>query len=385
MTVNDGVTLTLTPGTIVKFALNVQLTVYGTLDANGAETEEDWVVFTSLKDDEYGGDTDGVEEVPGPGDWRGIYLYGVSTNDGIGEFDYCRIRYGGDPASIDANVYFYYSDSGHFADSISEYSETDGLRISSCSPEITDSAFFSNSGCGINSSAPKIGLGNNLIYENGLDGIKLTGVADIVNNTIISNGDDGINCSGGNDVVIANNIIVSNLQYGISCSTNPMPDIFNNNVWDNTVGDYYTCEAGAGDISEDPLFVDLENHDFHLTDVSLCMDTGSNCAPVVDVRDKDDKPRFLDGDDNGTTIVDMGAYEFGDADNCTGDVDDDGDVDGDDLASFEAEFGYTDCSPEAPCGGDFDGDGYVGECDLAVFSSNFGRTECPLSPAAEWY
>jgi parallel beta-helix repeat protein len=95
VTVADGVTLTIPAGAVVKFDTAEQLTVYGTLQAIGSSVE--WIVFTSLKDDDYGGDTnaDGSITAPSAGDWRGIFLSGTSTNDGIGNFDYCRVRYGG--------------------------------------------------------------------------------------------------------------------------------------------------------------------------------------------------------------------------------------------------------------------------------------------------
>ena len=140
VTVNDNVTLTLPAGTIIKGGSTAQLTVNGTLDANGESGS--LVVFTSLLDDEYGGDTngDGTDTSPAAGDWYGIYLYGYSGNDGIGEFYWCRIRYGGSTdTSYDANVYFGYSDSGNFTDSISEYSAQDGVRVYDCSPTITNS------------------------------------------------------------------------------------------------------------------------------------------------------------------------------------------------------------------------------------------------------
>ena len=62
-------------------------------------------------------------------DWEGIYLEGSAGYTGIGEFDYCRIRYGGHTnGSADANIFFDDSDGGHFDNSFSEYSAQDGLK-----------------------------------------------------------------------------------------------------------------------------------------------------------------------------------------------------------------------------------------------------------------
>lgn len=86
-------TLTIEPGTIVKFASQKgmgigaggKLLVEGTADAP--------VIFTSAADDSYGGDTngDGSATSPDKGDWQYITL-GNSSNNSI---DYCKILYAG--------------------------------------------------------------------------------------------------------------------------------------------------------------------------------------------------------------------------------------------------------------------------------------------------
>ena len=73
VTVNAGATLTLSSGTILKFADNQSLIVNGRLLANGA-------VFTSIKDDEHGGDTNGDGPSVGTADdWGHIKLYGDNS------------------------------------------------------------------------------------------------------------------------------------------------------------------------------------------------------------------------------------------------------------------------------------------------------------------
>ncbi|MEW6609005.1 MAG: right-handed parallel beta-helix repeat-containing protein, partial [bacterium] len=121
----------------------------------------------------------------------------------------------------------------------------------------------------------------------------------ITNNTISGNDDDGIYCSSSSPQ-ITNNIIVNN-RYGIyKYSGNPNIDY--NDVWNNSSGDYYNCSAGAHDISQNPQFI--SSIDFHLQFSSPCIDQGLNTAPGIPDKDKDGKPRILNG------RVDMGAYEF---------------------------------------------------------------------------
>ena len=93
VTVAEGVTLTIDPGTVVKFqGYDSRLTVNGTLCAEG--TAESEIVFTSLKDDTYGGDTnnDGDGSSPAAGDWDKIHFSATSTQNLM---RYCFVQYAG--------------------------------------------------------------------------------------------------------------------------------------------------------------------------------------------------------------------------------------------------------------------------------------------------
>ena len=102
--------------------------------------------------------------------------------------------------------------------------------------------------------------------------------------------------------------------------------------------------AGTGNLNSDPLFADpdgpdddletCEDNDFRLQADSECMDRGYNSAPELPLADLDGKSRKIDGDNNGSYTVDMGAYEFGAL--YPGDFDGDGDLDGSDLATLAA-------------------------------------------------
>jgi parallel beta-helix repeat protein len=192
VTVSDDQKLTLTPGMIIKAETAGFLKVFGTLDASG-EAEKP-VIFTSLKDDAYGGDanSDGSGTSPAAGDWHGIHLDGNGVNDGIGEFDHSRIRYGGNSGgTADANIYFAYCHTGRFADSISEHSSQNGIKIFDSSPAIMDSV-------------------------------------------ITHSGGDGLYIFGASNPIITGNVFSHNSGYGVYFNNPPLPSLSGNTGEGNT-------------------------------------------------------------------------------------------------------------------------------------------------------
>jgi len=71
-----------------------------------------------------------------------------------------------------------------------------------------------------------------------------------------------------------------------------------NNVYSNTSANYSGVNAGTGDISQNPLFIDSSNGNFALQSTSPSIDTG--------------RPGSADADPDGTRN-DMGAYGGPDA------------------------------------------------------------------------
>ncbi len=73
-TIEIGATLTIEPGTIVKFDILSGIDVSGTLIADG--TADNKIYFTSLMDDSVGGDTDddGGLFPPSASDWDGFNI-----------------------------------------------------------------------------------------------------------------------------------------------------------------------------------------------------------------------------------------------------------------------------------------------------------------------
>jgi len=116
----------------------------------------------------------------------------------------------------------------------------------------------------------------------------------LVNCTVVSN----ITIFGTSGGILAsvatNSIVYYNLapQFG--------PNFFNSamNYCDTT-----PLPAGSGNITNEPVFVDLVNGDLHLQSNSPCINAGNN-AYVASATDLDGNPRIVGG------TVDMGAYEF---------------------------------------------------------------------------
>ena len=140
-----------------------------------------------------------------------------------------------------------------------------------------------------------------------------SGTVTFINNTVINNAADTF--AGGVHVYAAytggianfyNNIIRGNTASSTAdfYVNAPTTNGYNNNYH---VGSTWT--SSGGNIDADPAFIG--GGDYHLQTGSPCIDTGLNTAPGLPPRDGEGNTRIFDGNNDGNSIVDMGAFEYG--------------------------------------------------------------------------
>ncbi|MGD8454445.1 MAG: hypothetical protein PVJ57_21740 [Phycisphaerae bacterium] len=181
----------------------------------------------------------------------------------------------------------------------------------------------------------------------------------ITENTASENG-GAVHCISGN-TTLHNCIVWQNSTYALYRAACVM----------GTYSDIQDGWVGTGNIDEDPLFVDRENGDFHLSPDSPCIDAGApTFVPSPGVSDMDGQYRLWDGDEDGVAIVDMGADEFGSY--VLGDVTCDGAINNFDIRAFVLAITNPDTYAERypNCNaalGDLTGDGLVNNFDISPF------------------
>ncbi|MDA3814301.1 MAG: T9SS type A sorting domain-containing protein [Candidatus Cloacimonetes bacterium] len=141
----------------------------------------------------------------------------------------------------------------------------------------------------------------------------------IINNN--SNTGGGISFLNSNptlyNVTLSGNSAISN-GGGIYSTYNSYPNLVNCILWNNIPQEIYSSQdtitviysdiqggwEGEGNIDSDPLFVDITNEDYHLTENSPCIDAGDPNSPY----------------DPDGTIADMGAYYYDQSNSYSGPV-----------------------------------------------------------------
>jgi hypothetical protein len=164
--VATGVTLTVQPGTIVKFYVDSlthsSLVVDGTLRAEGNSASS--IYFTSFKDDSVGGDTngDGASSSATSGDWDVIQIGSAGTST----VSYAVARYGGRLTGI------FYNTGGTLNLSNAEVATSNqyGIYMTGGSVNVATSAIHNNTR-GITVNGGTLTIGSSDIYNNSDTGI----------------------------------------------------------------------------------------------------------------------------------------------------------------------------------------------------------------------
>lgn len=224
-TIPAGKTLTIEAGTVVKFSDGTALNIEGTLDANGSSAEP--VIFTSVKDDEYGGDmnSDGATTWPQYGIWKTIKITGSAS------LDYTKVRFGG---MQDFSATAWALINGENCDftahhSTFEFSGTYGIWLKNCTGTLDHNAIQYNNKHHTSDSTGLIGkdsslvISNNTFYDNNT-GLNLYSVA-----------------SGSYALSVTNNHFVENESGAISIS-NVYPVFSGNTAENNGINGIFVAE-----------------------------------------------------------------------------------------------------------------------------------------------
>jgi len=289
----------------------ISFTFYGRIVANGTVTDS--IKFTPLS---------------AATGWHGLRFYdGNISSLSANEISYCQFEQGyglGEDDDKNGGAIFCSNTSNLTIENsyfFQNYCEWDGGAVyleNSSSVNINDCMFLMND-CGFyGGSITVYGVSTNLIMANVL----------FVNNE--TQFGSGAACGITNCTTEAINITavdnVSPLSGGAFWVNGGTLNLYNSILWNNLPEDIFILDGtanvsnscisdgspGTFVISDDPQFINYAELDLHLSEISPCIDTGDETLvsfPLPNF-DLDGNERIIDGDENGTVIIDMGAYEF---------------------------------------------------------------------------
>lgn len=262
LTVPAGAELVIEPGVTVKFASGTSLKVSDGSTLTSVGTRALPIVFTSMKDDAHGGDTDGIDSTPTYNDWKYVSISGDAT------FGHTSFLYGGGAANS---------------------SESGMLIVNRHGTLVLDRCTLAHA-----------------LY----DGIFSYGKVKAVN-TVVYDCDRGVNTCGGTGVF--RNCVFDACRWSVMAEGGTgeyynciMTGFYGSRAWPTGWGAAYwngslmldhccvwSDRDGAENyrgsvrtiecLNEDPLFMDPDNGDFRLNPLSPCVDAANgDFAPNED-------------------------------------------------------------------------------------------------------
>ena len=256
LTIANGATVTIEPGVIVKFAAGKSLKVNsgGTLKVNGTRALP--VVFTSIKDDANGGDTngDGDKSVPNAGDWHQLCNYGT-VNIEHAKLLYCS-------AGNNQGALYPCAGTMRFKNSTVAHCQYDCMRGVG-GTFIAENSVFTDASMGAAPQSGKSTFVNCVFYS--LTTAVRWGYGTFLNCTFTDIAQDII------DTKFYSSTLASKFSH--CCFWNP-----------EGTGDHAAAKVGKdGNIWANPLFVNPDNGDFRIAANSPCVDAGDGTvAPEKD-------------------------------------------------------------------------------------------------------
>ncbi|MBO7686753.1 MAG: leucine-rich repeat protein, partial [Kiritimatiellae bacterium] len=278
-TVEGNATLTIEAGAIVKLPLvgrysGNQFRSHGKLVVNG--TRANPVVFTSIRDDSWGGDTngDGDRSEPYPGECCGVFLYGQNA---CIEATYAKFLYGHAKNNFNAHACLM----AHYVGSPStlygcEFSHAamDGCFITAATLE---NCLFTDCDRGLVS----VNNDASFSYMDGFYDRKVSAV------NCVAYGNRAGFWSHTSSLYITNCIAAFNSEYGLTGDGGAVYStrscLWNPDGGNTRYQNYRSWIYNVDNIEADPLFLDAENGDFRISVESPCVDAAlGEVAPELD-------------------------------------------------------------------------------------------------------
>ncbi|MBM3253820.1 MAG: hypothetical protein FJZ16_06190, partial [Candidatus Omnitrophica bacterium] len=296
--VDGGVTLTILPGTSVKFDKGTGLQVSGELVARG--TKDAMSTFTS------------IAASPERGDWNGIYITGNTTLDHIvveysKGLEISQVEHPTVTNSVMRHNSFGIGAvcrDGEFRNNIIIDNERAGIEIGYSGSATIDNNTLENNGYGILASPSGLNgfinltITNNKIRNNEIGIMGIYGTSIDGHNNVIANNNYGIKISlvapYANQIFEDNQIY--NNTYGIYAqyATNPLI-IRNNQIFHNELGIYVDSVWMGADISQNALYENTRYNFYNNTTNPITVENnywGSTDPSVIDntIYDNEENP-----------------------------------------------------------------------------------------------